>query len=198
MATRESSASGTAAATRYRDHEAIGRLADELLPALIAKLTSSGLGEIEIRESGWKARLRKPAGRDESFRAPVRVADHAGHGHAGRALGAVPDDLTAAGDAVDQAPDYLAVISPAVGVFHPRKDLVAGMNVRAGDRVGYVDVLGVHEDVVSPVNGLIGSSLVETGEAVEYGQELIRVEPPDQPPPVGARATREPSATGRP
>jgi biotin carboxyl carrier protein len=194
MATRESSAKGTDATT-YRDHEAIGRLADELLPALIAKLTSSGLGEIEIRESGWKARLRKPAGRDELHRAPVRVADpHAGHGHAGRAAGAAP----AVAAAADEAPDYLAIISPAVGVFQPRKDLVAGMNVHAGDRVGFVDVLGVHENVVSPVNGVIGSGLVEAGEAVEYGQELIRIEPPDQPSPVDARAGREPSATVKP
>jgi biotin carboxyl carrier protein len=196
MATRESSANGTDASTTHRDHEAIGRLADELLPALIAKLTSSGLGEIEIRESGWKARLRKPAGRDESHRAPVRVADpHAGHGHAGRAAGPAP---AAEADAADEAPNDLAVISPAVGVFQPRKDLAAGMNVRAGDRVGFVDVLGVHEDVVAPVNGVLGSSLVEAGEAVEYGQELIRIEPPDQPSPAGAGAGRKSSATGKP
>jgi len=195
MATRESSAEGTDAATG-RDHEAIGRLADELLPVLIAKLTASGLGEIEIRESGWKVRLRKPAGRDETHRAPVRIADaHAGHGLAGRVAGATP---AAEADAADEAPDFLAIISPAVGLFHPRKDLAAGMNVRAGDRVGFVDVLGVHEDVVSPVNGVIGSSLVETGEAVEYGQELIRIEPPEQPSPVGAGAGREPSAAGKP
>src|SRR5450759_2876188 len=44
-----------------QDHDAIARLADDILPALIAKLTSGGLGEIEVRQGGWKARLRKPA-----------------------------------------------------------------------------------------------------------------------------------------
>jgi len=48
-----------------RDHAAISNLADDLLPALIAKLATSGLGEIEVREGAWKARLRRPAGADD-------------------------------------------------------------------------------------------------------------------------------------
>ena len=40
-------------------------------------------------------------------------------------------------------------------------------------------MLGVREDVVAPVDGLIGTSLVEAGEAVEYGQELVRIELPE-------------------
>jgi pyruvate/2-oxoglutarate dehydrogenase complex dihydrolipoamide acyltransferase (E2) component len=56
------------------------------------------------------------------------------------------------------------------------------MHVRSGDRIGYVDVLGVHQDVVSPIDGSIGSSLAEAGEAVEYGQDLVRIEQPDSAP----------------
>jgi biotin carboxyl carrier protein len=195
MATRDSSANQIETATTGADHEAIGRLADELLPALIAKLTASGLGEIEVREAGWKARLRKPAGRDETYRPAPRAAEaHSSHG---RAAG-IRDDHAPDAAAENTAPEYPAVVSPAVGVFQPRKDLAVGMSVRAGDKVGFVDVLGVHQDVVSPVAGCIGASLVEAGEAVEYGQELIQIEPPDQPSPAGARAGREPSATGKP
>ena len=51
--------------------------------------------------------------------------------------------------------------------------------VRAGDRLGTVDVLGVREDVVAPVDGVVGLSLAEAGEAVEYGQELVRIELPE-------------------
>jgi len=54
------------------------------------------------------------------------------------------------------------------------------MRVRSGDKIGSVDVLGVLQDVVSPVDGVIGSSLAEAGEAVEYGQELVRIELPEQ------------------
>ena len=42
---------------------------------------------------------------------------------------------------------------------------------------GFVDVLGVRQEVVSPVDGIVGASLVESGDAVEYGQELVRLEP---------------------
>jgi hypothetical protein len=38
----------------------IARLADELLPVLIARLEASGLGELEVREDGWRVRLRRP------------------------------------------------------------------------------------------------------------------------------------------
>ncbi len=48
-------------ADRLADHAAIDSLADELIPALIAKLGASGLGEIEVREGDWKVRLRRPA-----------------------------------------------------------------------------------------------------------------------------------------
>ena len=204
MATREPAASdrpNDESARLRRDHEAIGRLADELLPLLVARLTASGLGEIEVRENGWKARLRKPAGHEAMHAVPVRATEsHTAHGHAAIRPGAGQgrDDRVADSDAAAETPDHLAVTSSAVGIFHPRKDLATGMNVRAGDRVGYVDVLGVHEDLVSPVNGVIGSSLAEAGEAVEYGQELIRIEPPDRPSPAGARAGRQPAAAGKP
>ncbi|HEX2627170.1 MAG TPA: hypothetical protein VHL56_09740, partial [Candidatus Limnocylindrales bacterium] len=47
---------------RRSDHEAIARLADDLLPALIAKLSTTQLGELEVREGEWHVRLRRPYG----------------------------------------------------------------------------------------------------------------------------------------
>ena len=37
-------------------------------------------------------------------------------------------------------------------------------------------MLGVPQEVVAPVDGVVGASLVEPGDAVEYGQELILIE----------------------
>jgi biotin carboxyl carrier protein len=191
-----------------RDHEAIGRLAEDLLPALIAKLAASGLGEIEVRESGWKARLRKPVGAQEGRRGSVGgPADgHAGHGRvtgrpaAGAARPAEDRDRRPREDGVadlDAVAGLVAATSPAVGIYHPRRDLVVGMHVRAADRLGWVDVLGVQQDVVAPVEGVIGSSLAEAGEAVEYGQELVRIEPPERAAEYDApRSERQPSAVG--
>jgi biotin carboxyl carrier protein len=166
-----------------RDHRAISQLADDLLPALIAKLASSGLGEIEVRESGWRARLRKPAVSEAARRSAARGAGeahsgsgHAGSGHsAGRAQSA---GRPARSGETGQEPEVVPIsaTSPAVGIYHPRRDLSEGMRVRTGEKIGTVDVLGVNQDVLVPVDGVIGASLAEAGEAVEYGQDLVRIE----------------------
>jgi biotin carboxyl carrier protein len=174
-----------AALQTRRNHDAIARLADDLLPALIAKLTASGLGEIEVREGGWKARLRMPAVSDEARRSAGKAADgHAAHaasrGTASHTRPEERDRRLRPEPQVVEEPGRVVAKSPAVGIYHPRRDLVVGMRVRAGDRIGSVDVLGVGQDVVSPVDGVIGSSLAEAGEAVEYGQELVRIELPER------------------
>lgn len=191
---------------RARDHAALDRLADELLPALVAKLGATGLGEIEVREGAWKVRLRRPAGAAGrgSAAVPRRASDrpsrsqpgHEGHGHAPGALeghrsargagghstngsGPTPvrdggERAVAAGTSAD--PHRAVAASPAVGVFQPRADLRTGARVRAGDRLGAVDMLGVPQDVVAPADGIVAAVLVDGGDAVEYGQELIALE----------------------
>jgi biotin carboxyl carrier protein len=34
----------------------------------------------------------------------------------------------------------------------------------------------VPQDILAPVDGIVGATLVESGMAVEYGQDLIRIE----------------------
>jgi biotin carboxyl carrier protein len=72
--------------------------------------------------------------------------------------------------------DRIVATSPAVGIFQPRAEARAGTRVRAGDRLGAVDMLGVPQEVVAPSDGVVGASLVEAGDAVEYGQDLILIE----------------------
>ena len=48
--------------------------------------------------------------------------------------------------------------------------------MRRGDLVGYVDVLGVRQEVVAPIDGVVSEFQVESGQAVEYGQPLAKVE----------------------
>jgi biotin carboxyl carrier protein len=167
---------GGGSARVTRDHAAISRLADDLLPALIAKLGASGLGEIEVREGEWKARLRKPAGAGErQHSGPLAARPATPHAPA------KPDEGKKRSEESEAAAANLPIMatSPAVGVFQARKGIDVGSRVRAGDRIGFVDVLGVREDVVSPIDGVVGIALIEPGEAVEYGQELIRIELPE-------------------
>lgn len=197
---------------RAADHAAIDHLADELLPALVAKLSGTGLGEIEVREGAWKVRVRRPAG--DGSTPPKRAADrpsraqpgHAGHGHPpagfeghrsareGRGPvvhstnGSSPPNLAPVGPGGDQGsesstppesyPGQAVATSPAVGVYQPRAEARPGTRVRSGDRLGAVDMLGIAQEVVSPADGLVGASLVEPGQAVEYGQDLVLIDLP--------------------
>jgi acetyl-CoA carboxylase biotin carboxyl carrier protein len=169
-----------AASDRAADHAAIDRLTDELLPALIAKLGATGLGELEVREGGWRVRLRRPAGKPVATR--LRRSGDRGQGdrsergqdrpteRASRTLHRPLEARTA------RTESRAVATSPAVGIYRPRADLPVGARVRAGDRVGAVDILGVAQEVVAPVDGILGSSLVESGDAVEYGQEILVIE----------------------
>jgi biotin carboxyl carrier protein len=190
---------------RLDDHAAIDRLTDELLPALVAKLGSTDLGELEVREGTWRVRLRMPADvraaggrRSASGRQGGRAADAArgersrtdpagtaGPGQATAASGHAPDTARPAG----RSP--VVATSPAVGYFRPRTDLRAGAKVRAGDRIGSVDVLGIGQDLVAPGDGLIGATLVAPGEPVEYGQAVIVVEQPAAPQPDAPSAAAD-------
>ena len=166
---------------RAADHAAIDRLTGELLPALIAKLGVTGLGELEVREGEWRVRLRRPAGAMSSGGRDRRVNDRGtgdrpaerGPERPPRAQHLHPHPEPPSGGRSD--PRSVAT-SPAVGVYQPRKDLSVGSRVRAGDPLGAVDMLGVAQEVVAPIDGVVGQSLVEPGDAVEYGQELIVIE----------------------
>jgi biotin carboxyl carrier protein len=167
------------AAERATDHATIDRLAAELLPALIAKLGATGLGELEVREGAWRVRLRRPGdGVAKRERRPgERERSERGDRGGERGGDRGPRRTPTAEAAAAISRDTRAVASsPAVGIFRPRADLAAGTRVRAGDRLGAVDMLGVAQEVVAPVDGIVGASLVDAGDAVEYGQELLVIE----------------------
>jgi biotin carboxyl carrier protein len=169
------------AAERAADHAAIDRLSADLLPALIAKLGATGLGELEVREGSWRVRLRRPV--SSTGTGPTRDR-RSGERSSGERGGDRPSgDRPSRGHGHHPDPggtvkvDHRSVAtSPAVGIFQPRTDLSTGTRVRSGDRLGAVDMLGIAQEVVAPVDGIVGASLVEPGDAVEYGQELIVIE----------------------
>ena len=183
-------------AERAADHAAIAGSINELLPALIAKLGATGLAELEVRESGLRVRLRRPADSPISHdrRATDRARGDRARGQAGAPQPGPPAGMTPVGpgretrevrdarpggdghDAARLDEPRAVATSPAVGIYQPRSEARAGTRVRAGDRIGMVDMLGVPQEVVAPMDGLVGASLVEAGEAVEYGQELVIIE----------------------
>jgi biotin carboxyl carrier protein len=151
------------------DRETIARLADEVVPTLIERLAGSSLGELEVRENGWRIRLRRP------------VADGASDTTSARPVHRQPHPIMAPGSgsathsATREAPRGV-VSSPAVGYFASRAGVELGSKLRSGDPVGYVDVLGVRQEIVSPIDGALKAFEVESGQAVEFGQAIARVE----------------------
>jgi len=144
----------------------IARLADEVVPILIERLTRSDLAELEVRENGWRVRLRRPLADGAAAAAPVAHSSQR-----------QPHPVMAPASSGGPREALRGVVaSPAVGYFAPRIGVEVGSKLRSGDPLGYVDVLGVRQEVVSPIDGALRGFEVESGQAVEYGQPIARVE----------------------
>ena len=136
-------------AQRQADHASLGRLSESLVPALVQKLATSGLGELEVREGDWRIRLRRAAPAAAATRRTERprIGTHPDREARGRDASAAPASATAAPvpAATDEhapaSPGRTMALSPAVGVFHP--EAAVGQAVHAGDRIAFVDLLGI-------------------------------------------------------
>jgi acetyl-CoA carboxylase biotin carboxyl carrier protein len=139
-----------------RTLEQIERAAAELVPQLSERLVRHGLGEIEVRRGDLRVRVVASAAPNAPALAtrPVAVAPPA-----------------------PPADDSHAVSSPAVGYFLFADGLGPGLAIEKGDTLGYVDVLGVRHEVRAPRGGRVRNLVAESGEAVEYGQVVIEIEP---------------------
>jgi biotin carboxyl carrier protein len=136
--------------------DGIAALTDDVVPALIARLRASRLGELEVRSGSWRVRLR----RDASARLHM------------------PAGVPSAGEEASEAvPQSSIARSTAVGYFTPGPQLVLGAFVHAGDVLGTVDVLGITQEVTAPSDGIVARVLAEDGQAVEYGQALADIDP---------------------
>lgn len=150
------------------EHEldAIARVAADLVPQLTERLARHGLGEIEVTRGDLRLRVAaaSPLGpAASSAGAPAPVTSTAG---ASSEPGAGSTGLAA-----------LGVVSPAVGFFVYADGLGPGLEVTKGDALGHVEMLGVKHDVRAPRAGTVRHLVAESGEAVEYGQTVVEIEP---------------------
>jgi len=140
--------------------DAISRVAAELVPQLTERLRRHGLGEIEVAHGDLRLRVSA---------APSVVAP------------AVPAATAASGEAPAKAPQASAaptvgVASPAVGFFVYAEGLGPGLEVRKGDALGHVEMLGVRHDVRAPRGGTVRHLVAESGAAVEYAQVVLELD----------------------
>ena len=141
--------------------DAVSHAAARLVPELTERLQRHSLGEIEV--SHGDLRLRVAAAPDTAASATRAAA---------QPVVAVPPAAAPA-----PAPASVGVASPAVGFFVYADGLGPGLAVSKGDELGHVEMLGVRHDVRAPRAGTVGHLVAETGEAVEYGQVVVELEP---------------------
>lgn len=141
--------------------EAIARAARELVPALTERLTRHGLGEVEIANGELRLRVARAT---PSPRAAATARSEPAVAPAIQPASTVPASA-------------FSVASPAVGFFVYADGLGPGLAVEKGDPLGQVEMLGVRHDVRAPRRGTVRSLVAESGEAVEYGQVVLELEP---------------------
>jgi len=149
--------------------DAIAAAADQLVPELAERLRRHGLGEIEVARGDLRLRVRASGEAGPTVEAQPR-SDRAGT--LGRAAPAQPP---AAGGSV-------GVASPAVGFFVYAEGLGPGQPVVKGDALGHIEMLGVRHDVRAPRGGTVRNLVAESGEAVEYGQVVVELDPGEPAP----------------
>ncbi len=150
-----------------RPVDLIGRAAADLIPQLVERLERHGLGEIEVAHGDLRLRVaaRSPGGAPSVEVAPA----------ASSVAPAAPPSPPASSTA--DSTSGLGVASPAVGFFVYAEKLGPGLGVEKGDALGHVEMLGVKHDVRAPRRGTVRHLVAESGEAVEYGQIVVELEP---------------------
>lgn len=152
------------------DLDAIARVAADLVPQLTERLARHGLGEIEIARGDL--RLRVAAASPSPSPSPPAASSTA----APAPVSSTADAPAEPGSA-PAGPATLGVVSPAVGFFVYADGLGPGLDVTKGDALGHVEMLGVRHDVRAPRGGTVRHLVAESGEAVEYGQTVVEIEP---------------------
>jgi len=132
---------------------------NEELVAVLASLKDTDVEEFSYEAPGKKICFKKSA---------VPLMTHVD-----------PQDIIAA----ETEEKNLIIKSPMVGTFYQAESrnhppfVIEGNHIVPGQRIGLIQAMKIYKDVLSDVKGKITKILVKNGEPVEYGQELVVVDP---------------------
>jgi acetyl-CoA carboxylase biotin carboxyl carrier protein len=139
---------------------------------LVELMNEHDLSEIDLRDAGVRVRLRKhhePIVTTVEAR-PVAVA-------------AAPARPSAPAAEPAKSEEHLKIIkSPMVGTFFTSPSPEAPPFVKVGDHVGkdtpvcIIEAMKVFNEIPAEMAGQIVAVLVESGEPVEFGQPLFKVD----------------------
>jgi len=144
---------------------------------IIKILKQNEVTEFELEQEGTRVKLaRTPAGGYASVESRMDV------------IPAVQVSMATAPMAIAAAPQedlgrFVKVESPIVGTFYRKPSPDADLFVKEGDVVSkgatlcIIEAMKLMNEIESDVEGRIVEIFVETGQPVEFGQPLFRIEP---------------------
>ncbi len=143
------------------------------LKTLIELVESSGIAELEISEGEERVRITRtpPASLQQVHAMPQQMAVAPQ-----QAAVAQPVPTEVAKPAV---PEGHVVKSPMVGSFYrcpspgAKAFVEVGQNVKAGETLCIIEAMKLLNEIEADHSGVIKAILVESGQAVEYGQPLF-------------------------
>ena len=143
---------------------------------LIGVLEGSTISELELSEAGTDIIIRRSPGM-VMVSAPVQML---AAGTAGQVtVAGIPDASKAAVKADSSVP----VIAPLTGVYYSSPSptlppfVSPGDMVHVGQVVALIEAMKVFNEIQSEVAGRVSALVAPTGEVVQKGDALIRVEP---------------------
>lgn len=122
--------------------------------------------------------------------AVLSISDEDTHIHIeqkGEAVSAEPapqGDSGAAAVQKEESSDLAEITAGQIGTFYNQKDensdetfVSVGDKIKKGDQVGFIEAMKVFNDVKTDVSGVVEEIAVANGDAVEFGDVLIRIRP---------------------
>lgn len=84
----------------------------------------------------------------------------------------------------DNSYELIEITAGQIGTFYNQKDegsdetfVSVGDKITKGDQIGFIEAMKVFNDVKSDVAGVVEEITVANGDAVEFGDVLIRIRP---------------------
>lgn len=156
------------------------------LKELVRLMVENDLSELNLQDQAETVAVKRGYnGVPVVHQAPVMMAAPAAapaaHATAAPAPAAAPSAAPAAAAASDAG--LKAITSPMVGTFYssPNPDSPAfvkvGQAVSADTTVCLVEAMKVFNEIKAETSGTIERVLVQSGQAVEYGQKLFLIKP---------------------
>lgn len=146
---------------------------------VIDLMKRSDLTDFEVEEEGFKLRIRRNSGLPTVLAHPLPMPSPV----TAPALAhlAATNVLVAPVPASGEEPGIIYIKSPMVGTFYRTASPESPPLVDAGGAVSentvvcIIEAMKIMNEIQAEVKGTIVEALVESGQAVEYGQRLFKV-----------------------